>query len=84
MIRAFIDERVLALWFTQAVVVDLPPSTRVAYGFEIDMDVLEGVLARVLAEGGQVTYAKKQVGFFWVAEFEDSEGNLIALSAADE
>ena len=45
---------------------------------------LDGVLARVLAEGGQVTYAKKQVGFFWVAEFEDSEGNLIALSAADE
>ena len=45
---------------------------------------LDDVLARVLAQGGRVAYAKKQVGSFWVAEFEDSEGNLIALSASDE
>lgn len=42
-----------------------------------DIDV---VLARANAAGGRTLYAKKDIGSNgWVAEFEDSEGNRIAL-----
>jgi predicted enzyme related to lactoylglutathione lyase len=42
-----------------------------------DVDV---VLARAVTAGGRVLYAKKDIGpNGWVAEFEDSEGNRIAL-----
>lgn len=45
-----------------------------------DIDV---VMARALAAGGRSLYAKKDIGANgWVAEFEDSEGNRIALSQA--
>lgn len=42
---------------------------------------LDAVLARAVAAGGRVLYPKKDIGpNGWVAEFEDSEGNRIALS----
>jgi uncharacterized protein len=41
---------------------------------------IDGTLAKAVAAGGQVLYAKTAVGELgWVAEFEDSEGNCIAL-----
>jgi uncharacterized protein len=41
---------------------------------------IEETLSRVVEAGGQVLYPKKSIGDLgWVAEFEDSEGNLIAL-----
>jgi uncharacterized protein len=40
-------------------------------------------LRRVELAGGQTVYAKTSIGELgWVAEFEDSEGNCIALSQA--
>lgn len=43
----------------------------------------DAVLARAVAAGGRVLYPKKDIGpNGWVAEFEDSEGNRIALSQA--
>ncbi|WP_439545079.1 VOC family protein [Sandarakinorhabdus sp.] len=44
----------------------------------VDIDV---VMARAVQSGGRSLYAKKDIGANgWVAEFEDSEGNRIALS----
>ena len=41
---------------------------------------IDAVLARAAANGGKILYPKKDVGAFGsVAEFEDSEGNRIAL-----
>ena len=41
---------------------------------------IDAVLARAPANGGKILYPKKDVGAFGtVAEFEDSEGNRIAL-----
>ena len=43
-----------------------------------DIDV---VMVRAIKAGGRSLYAKKDIGpNGWVAEFEDSEGNRIALS----
>jgi uncharacterized protein len=48
----------------------------------IAVDVIDTVLARVIAHGGAELYPKTSVGEFGhVAEFEDSEGNCIALSS---
>jgi uncharacterized protein len=45
-------------------------------------DDIEETLRKVEAAGGKVTYPKTSVGEYgWVAEFEDSEGNLIALQS---
>lgn len=45
------------------------------------VESIETVLARVSGAGGQVLYPKKDIGDLgFVAEFEDSEGNRIALS----
>lgn len=42
---------------------------------------IETVIARATARGSKVLFAKKEVApGIWVAEFEDSEGNRIALS----
>ncbi len=42
---------------------------------------IDAVLARAVTAGGRVLYPKKDIGpNGWVAEFEDSEGNRIALS----
>lgn len=42
---------------------------------------IEAVLKRVTLAGGQVLYPQKDIGVLgFVAEFEDSEGNRIALS----
>jgi hypothetical protein len=41
---------------------------------------IDGVLARAAARGSRVLYPKKVTPFGPVAEFEDSEGNRIALS----
>lgn len=41
-------------------------------------------LDRAISKGGSVAYPKTQAGDFWVAEVEDSEGNQIALSSANE
>lgn len=42
---------------------------------------IDAVMARARAAGGRELYAKKDIGANgWVAEFEDSEGNRIALS----
>jgi len=42
---------------------------------------IDTVMARALTAGGRSLYAKKAIGANgWVAEFEDSEGNRIALS----
>lgn len=43
---------------------------------------IEDTLAKVEAAGGRVVYPKTSIGALgWVAEFEDSEGNVIALHA---
>ncbi len=43
-------------------------------------DDIEATLARAVAAGGVVMYPKTSIGDLgWVAEFEDSEGNIIAL-----
>jgi predicted enzyme related to lactoylglutathione lyase len=42
---------------------------------------IDRVMARALTAGGRSLYPKKDIGANgWVAEFEDSEGNRIALS----
>ena len=42
---------------------------------------IDSVLARAAAQGGKILYPKKSIGDLgFVAEFEDSEGNRIALS----
>lgn len=42
---------------------------------------IDSTLEKVLRAGGQVLYPKTSIGELgWVAEFEDSEGNCIALS----
>lgn len=42
---------------------------------------IEAVMSRAVARGAAVLYARKEVApGTWVAEFEDSEGNRIALS----
>jgi uncharacterized protein len=47
------------------------------------VDDLDAVLAKAVAHGAKVLYPKTSVGELgWVAEFEDSEGNRIALHAA--
>jgi hypothetical protein len=44
-------------------------------------DDIDATMARALAAGGRALYAKKDIGANgFVAEFEDSEGNRIALS----
>ena len=48
------------------------------------VDSIDETLNRVIANGGQMAYNKTLAGDFWVAEFEDSEGNQIALSSASE
>lgn len=48
------------------------------------VDDIDAVLERVTERGGLIAFKKTQVGQFWVAEFRDSEGNQIALSAASE
>lgn len=46
-----------------------------------DVADIDAVLARATARGGRVLYPKKDIGAAgFVAEFEDSEGNRIALS----
>ena len=46
-----------------------------------DTDSIDKTLANAVAAGGKVLYPKTSVGkFSWVAEFEDSEGNCIALN----
>lgn len=40
---------------------------------------IEETLQRVIAHGGRILYPKKDNGLGFVAEFEDSEGNRIAL-----
>ncbi|QTL35169.1 VOC family protein [Pseudoalteromonas viridis] len=41
---------------------------------------IDATLLKVLSLGGKVLYPKTSIGGFgWVAEFEDSEGNCIAL-----
>jgi predicted enzyme related to lactoylglutathione lyase len=44
-------------------------------------DNIDETVANAVAAGGKVLYPKTSVGKFgWVAEFEDSEGNCIALN----
>jgi uncharacterized protein len=48
-----------------------------------DVPDIDAVLARATARGAKILYAKKDIGDAgYVAEFEDSEGNRIALSQA--
>ncbi|HRK32327.1 MAG TPA: VOC family protein [Tepidisphaeraceae bacterium] len=54
----------------------------IVYFHLIDID---RVMSRATARGAAVLFAKKEVTpGTWVAEFEDSEGNRIALSQRDE
>jgi uncharacterized protein len=46
-----------------------------------DTENLDETLANAVTAGGKVLYPKTSIGELgWVAEFEDSEGNCIALS----
>lgn len=46
-----------------------------------DTPDIDDTLTRVVAAGGQVVYPRTSIGSLgWVAEFEDCEGNCIALS----
>jgi predicted enzyme related to lactoylglutathione lyase len=48
-------------------------------------DDIKGTLEKAIAAGGKVLYPKTPVGDLgWVAEFEDSEGNCIALHTKRE
>lgn len=50
-----------------------------------DVADIDAVLAKATARGSQVLYAKKNIGEAgYVAEFEDSEGNRIALTQAPD
>jgi uncharacterized protein len=43
---------------------------------------IDEILSKAVAAGGKVAYPKTSIGDLgWVAEFEDSEGNVIALHA---
>ncbi|AOY00980.1 VOC family protein [Jeongeupia sp. USM3] len=43
---------------------------------------IDDTLAKAVSAGGSITYPKTPIGDLgWVAEFEDSEGNCIALHA---
>ena len=48
------------------------------------VESIDQTLSRAVSKGGKVAYPKTSVGDFWVAEFEDSEGNQIALSSAND
>lgn len=46
-----------------------------------DTESIDATLRRVAQAGGRVLYPRASIGELgWVAEFEDSEGNCIALS----
>jgi predicted enzyme related to lactoylglutathione lyase len=46
-----------------------------------DTESIDETLAKAVAAGGKVLYPKTSISELgWVAEFEDSEGNCIALS----
>lgn len=46
-----------------------------------DTESIDETLTKAVAAGGKVLYPKTSIGELgWVAEFEDSEGNCIALS----
>jgi predicted enzyme related to lactoylglutathione lyase len=46
-----------------------------------DTDSIDDTLAKAVDAGGKILYPKTSIGELgWVAEFEDSEGNCIALS----
>ena len=45
---------------------------------------IDEALRRAVEAGGDVAYPKTQAGSFWVAEFTDTEGNQVALSATVE
>jgi uncharacterized protein len=46
-----------------------------------DTENIDKTLANAVAAGGKVLYPKTSIGELgWVAEFEDSEGNCVALS----
>jgi uncharacterized protein len=46
-----------------------------------DTESIDDTLAKVIAAGGKVLYPKTPIGELgWVAEFNDSESNCIALS----
>ena len=50
-----------------------------------DVADIDAVLARATARGSRILYAKKSLGEAgYVAEFEDSEGNRIALTQAQD
>ena len=50
-----------------------------------DVADIDAVLARATARGSRILYAKKNLGKAgYVAEFEDSEGNRIALTQAQD
>ena len=50
-----------------------------------DVPAIDPVLALAKANGGKTLYPKKHIGAAgFVAEIEDSEGNRIALTAADD
>ncbi len=51
------------------------------YFFVEDIDE---ILSRAVSHGGRIAYKKTFTGAYWVAEFEDCEGNQIALSSASE
>ncbi len=48
------------------------------------VESIDETLSEAVSKGGRVAYPKTSVGDLWVAEFEDSEGNQIALSSANE
>lgn len=48
------------------------------------VESIDETLVRAISKGGRIAYPKTSVGDLWVAEFEDSEGNQIALSSANE
>lgn len=48
-------------------------------------DNIEEILSKVNAHGGKTVYPKTSIGELgWVAEFEDSEGNCIALYSQEK
>jgi predicted enzyme related to lactoylglutathione lyase len=47
------------------------------------VDDIDAVMGRAKRNGATIAYPKTSVGDLWVAEIIDSEGNQIALSAAN-
>ena len=45
---------------------------------------IDQTLTRIRSLGAKIAYPKTLVGNFWIAEFIDSEGNQIAISADGE